>query len=298
MKSRSSEIGTNKQERLRHVCWMITGRCNVWCPMCYAESRKQELGLPQKLEILDKLWALGIRCFTITGGEPLVDPDWASIARAAKKSGFYIGMCTNGLLLTNNLIKMAARFLDEIAIPLDAPTDTLQGIHRHYDEFQNIALSRIEATVSAGLNVDVGTVVTKYNIDKLSMVRRLLCGLKVNRWKLLQYYRLGVGFKSSLDYEITTSKFFDACEQQLAIRDGIQVVIRPGNEAALRSYATLSPSGSLLLAQDHQYVNLGGILSFNTAENLTEALNVHGFNFARHALRPIGQKAMRKVKAP
>ena len=65
-----------------HVQWSITGRCNYQCRhcfMCAPDYHGEDLTLPQCMHILDELTACGIRCVSLTGGEPLVSPHFLPI---------------------------------------------------------------------------------------------------------------------------------------------------------------------------------------------------------------------------
>jgi MoaA/NifB/PqqE/SkfB family radical SAM enzyme len=78
----------------------ITNQCNLRCVHCYMGNKRTPLlTLSQKQNILTFMERQGPVWLTITGGEPLLDPDFEAVYRMAWKQGFVISILTNGLLL-------------------------------------------------------------------------------------------------------------------------------------------------------------------------------------------------------
>ncbi len=85
----------------------LTERCNLRCVHCYInrpagdeEARKRELDTEEWKALLDDMAQAGALWLVITGGEPLLRPDWAEVYLHAKRRGFLITLMTNGTLLT------------------------------------------------------------------------------------------------------------------------------------------------------------------------------------------------------
>ena len=93
-----------------------TLRCNHRCVHCYVEQQvpqaSEELSLPEIRTLLDGLAGLGALILVITGGEPLLRPDWREIISEARKRGFAPVLFTNGSLIDAH----AARALKELAV--------------------------------------------------------------------------------------------------------------------------------------------------------------------------------------
>ncbi|MEA3493988.1 MAG: radical SAM protein [Candidatus Margulisiibacteriota bacterium] len=108
---------------------------------------------------------MGLAHIVITGGEPLVFPEFDQIVEAIDPQKFYISSDTNGW----NLDEEKARHLksigvDKIQLSLDSLKDT------EHDEFRNKkgshgrCLKAIDAAQKAGLNIIVQTVVWKERV--------------------------------------------------------------------------------------------------------------------------------------
>lgn len=83
----------------------ITSRCNLRCVHCYLQdtSFTNELTYEQICNILDQIADEGCLWLLITGGEPLLRPDFADIYIYAKRKGFLITLFTNGTMLTSHI---------------------------------------------------------------------------------------------------------------------------------------------------------------------------------------------------
>jgi radical SAM protein with 4Fe4S-binding SPASM domain len=87
-----------------HGGFDITARCNLRCVHCYIQGtaikEKHEVTYREVCRILDQIADEGCLWLLITGGEPLLRPDFIDIYRYAKRKGFIITLFTNGTLLT------------------------------------------------------------------------------------------------------------------------------------------------------------------------------------------------------
>lgn len=94
----------------------LTARCNLSCKMCYIHNadcdgalRAGELSAAQWLEIADEAAAAGTLVLLLTGGEPMLRPDFAEIYRGCAERGFLITVNTNGTCITEELLALFRR---------------------------------------------------------------------------------------------------------------------------------------------------------------------------------------------
>ena len=80
--------------------------CNMTCKMCYVQKTKKEmekeghmLNCDQWLEIADKMKEGGVLYLLLTGGEPLLFPEFERLYNTLCKMGFIITVNTNGTLI-------------------------------------------------------------------------------------------------------------------------------------------------------------------------------------------------------
>ncbi len=82
----------------------VTNRCNLNCPICFANANKTKIVYEPDLDtikkILDNLKKRGVRFIQFAGGEPTVRNDLFEIIKYAKDLGFLdIQLATNGIKL-------------------------------------------------------------------------------------------------------------------------------------------------------------------------------------------------------
>ena len=88
----------------------LTSYCNLNCIHCYIRpnnnsSRHKELNTKQVFSILKQMREAGIMYLLLTGGEPLLRPDFKDIYLFAKKQNFAVGTNTNATLITEDMIE-------------------------------------------------------------------------------------------------------------------------------------------------------------------------------------------------
>lgn len=91
-----------------HELWLhITDRCNLACShclFCSGPDQTRELSLKQITDNLEEAVSLGCRLFALTGGEPLVHPDFRQIIeQTLAVPDSRIVILTNGLLAAQRL---------------------------------------------------------------------------------------------------------------------------------------------------------------------------------------------------
>jgi MoaA/NifB/PqqE/SkfB family radical SAM enzyme len=85
----------------------LTHRCNLACVHCYVNlapndraAQKRELTTEEWYRVLDQVEAAGTLYLTITGGEPLLRPDFCDVYRYAHGKGLVLVVYTNATLIT------------------------------------------------------------------------------------------------------------------------------------------------------------------------------------------------------
>lgn len=159
----------------------ITGRCNLSCNICFADSNKflYEPSLEELTVMLQRLRdTRPAPCTTVqyTGGEPTVHPQFLEIVEKTKRLGFtHIQVATNGLKLADPDFAMRAREagLQYLYLQMDGVTD---------DVFEKIRgrrlletkLKVIESARRAGLRIIfVPTVIRGVNDHQIGDLIRL-----------------------------------------------------------------------------------------------------------------------------
>jgi MoaA/NifB/PqqE/SkfB family radical SAM enzyme len=154
----------------------LTYRCNWRCVFCYNPRHHDRRGLAAArwLSLLDELRALGTLFVALTGGEPLVHPDFLVVARGVRERAFALRILTNGALVTEALAGEIAG-LAPLAVELSlhgacAPThDRATATAGSFDAM----LRGTDRLLQRGVPVVLKAPVTRLNEDELDGMRAI-----------------------------------------------------------------------------------------------------------------------------
>lgn len=111
---------------IRSICVMLTHSCNLHCPICgfwgnsgIGNSTEENLTLEDYKNIIEDLSKLKTSLI-LSGGEPLLNPNWYEIARYAKSKKIHIVLQTNGIYLEKNKEKVIET-IDDLSVSIDGP---------------------------------------------------------------------------------------------------------------------------------------------------------------------------------
>ncbi|MBN1771717.1 MAG: radical SAM protein [Deltaproteobacteria bacterium] len=176
--------------RPRTCIWEITGACDLRCLHCGNRSgtrHPRELGWDELCEVAASLARLGCRTVELTGGEPLLRPDWERLSRRCADLGLQVALVTNGLGLDDETLERAlAAGVGHVAISLDGPRevhDALRVRARPGPSPFDGAVAALRRA-SARLPTTAITAVTRGNLPLLPELHRLLAELGVPRWQV------------------------------------------------------------------------------------------------------------------
>ena len=144
--------------------------CNFACQHCditglRAKKKNRFFTISDVKELSRQADEMGLAHIVITGGEPLVFPDFDDIVQAIDPQKFYITSDTNGWFLDEKKAKhLKSIGLDKIQLSLDSLNAIEHDDFRRKAGSQERALRAIDASLGAGLNIIIATVVTKQRV--------------------------------------------------------------------------------------------------------------------------------------
>src|ERR1700722_8557972 len=105
--------------RLPLVTLYLTDRCNSRCVTCdYWRHGRDDMDLAAVRRLLPSLARLGTELALLSGGEPLLNPEWAPIAETLRGAGLQVWLLTAGLALRKHA-RRAVELIDAITVSLD-----------------------------------------------------------------------------------------------------------------------------------------------------------------------------------
>ncbi len=134
----------HKQQRLAqmprlplHGSIDLTYRCNNVCRHCWlwlaenAAERAAELTLDEIVRIADQARALGCREWAISGGEPLLRPDFPEIFDYLTRKAITYSLNTNGTLITPEIAQLLTRKGTKMIALYGATAEVYDAVTRH-----------------------------------------------------------------------------------------------------------------------------------------------------------------------
>jgi len=185
--------------------WEVTNACNLDCVHCESaagKARPAELTPEEALRLCDDLAALGCRDINLSGGEPLLRPDWPAIAARIVALGMNPIVVSNLTLLDEATICELERVgVRSVATSVDGPQPVHDRIRRVpaprggvkgwgeknlgdvFSPFER-TIRHIRTLKARGFFVCVVTHVSLWNIDHLDALVAILEAEHVDLWQL------------------------------------------------------------------------------------------------------------------
>ena len=270
------------------ICFQVTSKCNLKCPICFVELNKYtSQDYDYNVEIINKLKNFGVKKINFTGGEALTYKHIIELATYTKKLGIKSALSTNGILLKEQHLNC----FDEISISVDAIEQEVTNLHRTSQCRNEIIIKSLELSLLPYKKAifEIATVVTNKNINQLYKILNIINKYSIKKWKLYQYSSLIQKENAFSKFKINTEEFYDAVQKiqmQIDIYNlNIEIDYRYAANAALNSYITVFPDGSLALSDNNKYKIIGHILSIQTKHEFYKLLKINNFNFKGHKKR-------------
>jgi len=166
----------------------LTERCNLNCVHCFinqpaacAAAQQNELSTAQVKDILDQIAAAGCLHLLLTGGDPLLRPDFKEIYLYARQKGMLVMLFTNATMLTPSLIealKQAPPILVEVSV-YGATRESYEAVTRLPGSWQRF-MNGIRMLKESGLPLALKSVVLSKNKAELGKIKKLAEDLGVS----------------------------------------------------------------------------------------------------------------------
>jgi MoaA/NifB/PqqE/SkfB family radical SAM enzyme len=156
------------RSRLPLVTLYVTERCNSRCVTCdHWRHGRAAASLASISRLLPSLELLGTRMVALSGGEPLLHPEWAQIAQLLKSRGLELWLLTSGLSLAKHARRASALF-DAITVSLDGTNRETYAAIRGLDAFDKV-LEGIRAAAGCGVAPSIRVTLQRANYRQLPM---------------------------------------------------------------------------------------------------------------------------------
>jgi len=166
----------------------LTSRCNLSCLHCYinkpancGKSKEKELTTGEIKDILDQAANAGCLFLLMTGGEPLIRPDFSEIYSHARRNGILITLFTNGTLVTHAILDVLTDMppvLVEVTVygATEGTYEAVTGVKGSYKRF----IKGLDLLSQSGLRFALKTVLLTKNKHELSQMAKMAEDRNIN----------------------------------------------------------------------------------------------------------------------
>ncbi|OGS03958.1 MAG: hypothetical protein A2204_06635 [Elusimicrobia bacterium RIFOXYA1_FULL_47_7] len=163
-----------KGESIAILQFQYDYRCNFRCEHCCIskmEKKNRNFTVNDVKELSRQADEMGLAHIVLTGGEPLIFPEFDDIIKAIDPQKFYITSDTNGWFLDEARAKHLKDIgVDKIQLSIDSLSAPDHDDFRRKSGSHERCMKAIDAAQKAGLNIIVQTVVTKQRVRSQEFV--------------------------------------------------------------------------------------------------------------------------------
>ena len=229
-----------KKERPFILSWCLTNRCNLDCSYCGLPGlTTPELSSKELFDYLDSSIESGLRVLSLTGGEPLVHPDFDKFVLKARSNGVLISVNSNGLLVPNK-IDLLKENCFQVVISIDGSRD-INDLYRGAGSFEK-ALKAIKLLQEKGIKTHANCVFTQENYNKLGDILAFA-----------KYENIPFSFQPVADFKLTYEPFEKALTIQKVL-EAVDFMIdekKKGNKFLVNTLSSLEYWKSLYTSKQH-----------------------------------------------
>lgn len=171
--------------RPSEVIWNITNRCNLLCEHCYmsadGHTLPDQLSDEETMDIVRQIGEAGVPLLFLTGGEPMMRPNFWEILETARSYGTRVTISTNATFIDRDVAKrLKANGVDWIATSLYGDDDFHDAMVKVPGTRARV-VEAIRILREEGVNVGIKTAVSRdiypHIYDLIAEAKAMGCGL-------------------------------------------------------------------------------------------------------------------------
>ena len=187
-----------KSPHLRWLFFELTNRCNLNCRHCGSSCSSSGHSLtPNDVETTLKTIPEDKPAVCLTGGEPMLHPDFFRIADRVRDLGFSWGMTTNATLIDDGAAeRLRCAGMSTVSVSLDGMEKSHDGLRQQRGAWKR-ALRGLQALQKAGFKPQVTTVLHQGNFEELEPLYHLLLEIGITNWRPINVEPIGRACETS-----------------------------------------------------------------------------------------------------
>ena len=182
--------GVDFDQKPMVVIWEVTRACALACRHCRAEANPRchplELSFEEGQRLMEQVREFDPTVFVLTGGDPFMRKDLPDLVRCGTSLGLRISASPSGTRLANlrNMQRCAEAGLQRVAFSLDHSQaeahDAFRGVAGSY----RWTMEGLAAAREAGLELQIGTTVSRHNVNDLPAIAGKMEELGISLWSV------------------------------------------------------------------------------------------------------------------
>jgi radical SAM protein with 4Fe4S-binding SPASM domain len=275
-------------QNLRELFVEITNKCFLNCKHCSTEASflcSSFISSQRMFSLIDEGLELGITNLALSGGEPLIHPEWPSIIAYAKNKGLKVCVYSCGVFLNESdsltslpdeiISKLKELNVDNIIFSvhgfLSETHDDITGIN---GSFQCV-INSITSCIEKGITPEVHFVPMKQNYHEIKDIVGFLRDLGIKKISLLRLVRQGRARQNENDLALKATEGLEIANMIKKLRlkyNDIQIrlgapfnCVNPSNPipcSAAQSKLLISPNGEVFPCEAFKFLR-GRMLNIN-----------------------------------
>ena len=153
----------------------ITNICPFKCDHCYVPKIDYTyMNYNMFKKIINQLLELNTRSILITGGDPLVNPEFINMYKYAKENGMFVYINTTLFYLTDDIYEVFKNYKpDGIEISIYGYDDNSYNSFVHVNNSYREVINNINKLKKINLKISLKTVLTKRNFKYIFEIKKL-----------------------------------------------------------------------------------------------------------------------------
>lgn len=266
----------------------VTSECSQECAYCWGPMDLPAVDTETAVSIISKIASGGARRIVFTGGDPLERADIGPLIEHAAGIGLEVAVSTTGDQLDASFLDEYGAHIALISLPLDGSTEAVSSRTKKEGHFAAVmkALDLLES--HPDIDVKVATPVTRFNIDDVPNIARLL-DEQVRRFPGRLFYNVFQAFPRSMDPNVAWDELVVDNAEFSALRERVDAEPHDyrinwlGHETLDKLYAMVFPDGTFTVPSGSSFRNYGPFLEIEDVDALLGRTDFDAPKHRRHS---------------
>ena len=219
----------------KHAAIELTNVCNLFCKHCYREASFKGNFIPKNelFKTFDLLHEKGMTLIELTGGEPLLHPDFFEILTYALKRFQLVAILTNGTLVDEKMVEKLTPYKDRIlvGVSIDSATSDFHDRFRGKKGSWEKSCKAVSMLSGAGILTRVAMSITPENMGEIENMIHLSkkLGAMAFSFSLIMPFGRGASVKWD-EVDASKMKLYGMMEKKIVKKYRKYVTIMPDRE--------------------------------------------------------------------